>query len=72
MISSRRLDSHSLPDVDDRRGPRPSRTVGLVGEGGPGRGWSGAGGLLSPDDHWGSRRVSTISLQIMINLRFSL
>jgi hypothetical protein len=32
----------------------------------------GPGDLLSQDDHWGSRRVSTISLQIMINLRFSL
>jgi hypothetical protein len=29
VIFSRRLDSHSLPDVDDRGGPPPSRPVGL-------------------------------------------
>ena len=37
---------------------------------GPGGGWPG--GLLSPGDHCGSRRVLTSSWQIMINLRFSL
>jgi hypothetical protein len=35
-----------------------------------GVGWLGPGYVLSPGDHWGSRRVLTISLQIMINLRF--
>jgi hypothetical protein len=36
----------------------------------PEGGWP-ARRLASPEDHRGSRRVSTISLQIMINLRFS-
>jgi hypothetical protein len=67
---------HARPggvDLDPRQpAPPPTEPAWVTVRPGPEGRWPGPESLGLPGDHCGSRRVLTISLQIMINLRFSL